>query len=188
MRSFVSVALLLLALQLRGQEPFEVVRAYAESAYDSAYVSSLASQFLPITGESYTDQITCLRSELMATGMFSGIKTSLVNQTPGVYHLVITPEWKGNPEKFLVKEILLDDSFETEIRRDFMSRLKARGVNIGEPFAFTAITRSIGKALDDLEDSGHDNGDSELWVRAVLVKKNEIRLVVSKRKPHCALQ
>ena len=93
MRPFVLAALLLLAPQLRGQEPFEVVRAYAESAYDSAYVSSLASQFLPITGESYTDQITCLRSELMATGMFSGIKASLVNQTPGVYHLVITPEW-----------------------------------------------------------------------------------------------
>lgn len=185
MKSLVLAILLLSALQVRAQERFDIVQVYAESVYDSAYVSSLATQFLPVTRESYPDMIACLKSELMATGMFKEIKTRLVAQDPGVYQLIVTPKWKGNPDKYTLKEILLDDSLEAQIRPKLMSRLDARGVNIGRPFTFTAISRSIGDAMNDLEDSGENIKDADIWVRAMFIKKNEIRLVISKRTPFC---
>ena len=187
MKPLVLAILLLSALQVRAQERFDIIDVYAESVYDSAYVSSLASQFLPIiTRESYTDVIACFKSELMATGMFKKIKTRLVAQSPGVYHLVITPKWKGNPDSYVLKEIILDDSLEAGTRIKLMSRLEARGVKIGRPFtAYAAIGRSIGDAMNDLEDSGENITDADIWIRAKLMKKNQIRLVISKRTPLC---
>jgi len=184
MKPLVLAILLLSALQVRSQERFDIIDVYAESAYDSAYVSSLATQFLPVARESYPEMIACLKSELMTTGMFSEIKTRLEPQSSGVYHLVITPTWKGNPDKYVIKEILIDDSL-ARIRPLLMSKLRARGLNTGMRFTFTAIGRSIGDAMDDLKESNENIKDVDIWVRAMLTKKNRIRLVISKRTPLC---
>jgi hypothetical protein len=177
--------LILSATQVLAQKRFEIIDVYAQSAYDAAYVSSLATQFLPVTRESYPVMIKCLKSELMTSGMFSDIRTRLDARSPGVYHLVITPTWKGNPDKYLIKEILVDDSFGARLQAKLMSKVSARGVNIGVPFSYTAITRSIGDAANDLEESGENKVDVDLWVRAKLMKRNEIRLVISKKAPIC---
>lgn len=185
MKSLILAILLLSALQVRGQERFDIVDVYAVSAYDSAYVSSLATQFLPVERESYADMIACLKSELMSTGMFSRINTRLSARSPGVYSLIITPKWKGNADKYTVKEISLDDSLEAKIRPKLIGRLEVRGVRPGIPFTFTAIRRSIGAAINDLEDSGGNISNADIWVRAMLIRKNQIRLVISKKMLLC---
>ena len=185
MKPLVLAILLLSALQVRAQERFDIIDVYAESAYDSAYVSSLATQYLPIARESYPAMIECLKSELMTSGMFSNIGARLDAKGPGVYHLVISPTWKGKPDKYLIKEILIDDSLEARFRTKLVSKLNARGVHIGMPFGFTAIRRSIGDAMNDLEDSDKNTKGVDIWVRAMLVKENQIRLVISKRTPLC---
>lgn len=140
---------------LQGSHPPKVGTISVNSEFDTEIVYRYAFSVFP-QGEPLPDgAVSCLVSELKATGLFIDINVKLEQTENGQYtNILITPTWHPQIDNFLIDEIIFEN-FEGIDTEKLRLKLRQKGFGPGIPimkmdYSFTDLGKMIEKAVKEI--------------------------------------
>jgi hypothetical protein len=156
--------------------------------YNATYILRYSHAIVPPDKLVTERDVSCLVSELKASGLFTDVQAKLMQKSRNTSKLLLTTTNQYQIKRFVISEITLDELPEVDNAK-FQTKLNEKGIKPGTPllkFYYETLEEKINEALREaLPPNLVKDNMGSAWITIRPAGKRKVRLIVSPSYTRC---